>query len=75
MTMEPFRLERFFAAHEFNTPHLLAVSDCESMTVGELLALEPGAREALEGVWLGYTESQGGRALREGLAGAHPGLG
>ncbi|MDT8341947.1 MAG: aminotransferase class I/II-fold pyridoxal phosphate-dependent enzyme [Longimicrobiales bacterium] len=75
MTIEPFRLERFFAAHEFSTPHLLSVSDCESMTVAELLALEPGARQALERVWLGYTESRGGEALRGALAAAHPGLG
>lgn len=75
MTVEPFGLERFFAAHEFTTPHLLGVSDCESMTLGELLALEPGAREALDRVWLGYTESQGGASLRAALAAAHPGLG
>lgn len=75
MTVEPFRLERFFAAHEFTTPHLLSVSDCESLTAGELLDLEPGAREALDRVWLGYTESEGGGPLREALADAHPGLG
>ena len=75
MTVEPFLLERFFAEHEFTTPHLLAVSDCESMTVGDLLALEPGAGEALSSVRLGYTESQGGAALREALAALHPGLG
>jgi aspartate/methionine/tyrosine aminotransferase len=74
MTVEPFRLERFFAEHEFTTPHLLAVSDCESMTVGELLALEPGASEGLAGLGLGYTESAGGQPLREALAAAHPGL-
>ena len=74
MTVEAFRLERFFAEHEFTTPHLLAVSDCESMTVGELLALEPGASGGLEALGLGYTESAGGRPLREALAEAHPGL-
>ena len=74
MIPETFHLERFFAEHEFSTPHLLAVSDCESMTVGELLALEPGAREALDAVWLGYTESEGGAGLREAVAATVPGL-
>lgn len=74
MTVEPFHLERFFAEHEFSTQHLLSVSDCESMTVGELMALEPAAGDALNRVWLGYTESTGGRDLREELAAVHPPL-
>lgn len=74
MIQEPFHLERFFARHEFTTRHLLAVSDCQSMTVGELLALEPGAREALDDVWLGYTESEGGKALRQAVAGSYTAL-
>ena len=75
MIPETFHIERFFAAHEFSTPHLLAVSDCESMTVGELLDLEPDARAALEEVWLGYTPSEGGLELREAVAATVPGLG
>ena len=75
MNVEPFLLERFFASHEFTTPHLLSVSDCESMTVGDLLALEPGSREGLDRVWLGYTESDGGSEVRDALAELHPALG
>jgi aspartate/methionine/tyrosine aminotransferase len=75
MTVEPFQLERFFARHEFTTPHLLSVSDCESMTVHELLELEPGAREGLERVWLGYTASEGSAEVRDALSALHPGLG
>ena len=74
MQTEPFHIERFFASYEFSTPHLLAVSDCESMTVGNLLELEPGARAALENVWLGYTPSEGGEALRDAVAATVPGL-
>jgi aspartate/methionine/tyrosine aminotransferase len=67
----PFRLERYFAEHEFNAPFLLCCSDCESLTVKELLALEPGAMEGLQDLWLGYTESQGGAALRQRIAGLY----
>lgn len=68
---ETFHLERFFAATEFTTPHLLAVSDCESCTVADLLALEPDARERLLGLRLGYTESAGSEELRVAAAGLY----
>jgi hypothetical protein len=65
LKLQPFKLERFFARYEFKAPYLLSSSDCESMTVAELLALEPGAAEAFHRHWLGYTESQGDPALRQ----------
>jgi aspartate/methionine/tyrosine aminotransferase len=67
MNLPPFKLERFFAKYEFNTEYLLCSSDCESMSVAELLALDAdptGAAEKFQKVWLGYTESQGSPALR-----------
>jgi aspartate/methionine/tyrosine aminotransferase len=64
MNLPPFKLERFFARYEFNTEYLLCSSDCESMSVAELLALEEGAAEKFQQVWLGYTESQGSPGLR-----------
>ena len=64
MQLLPFKLERFFARYEFNTEYLLCSSDCESMPIAELLAVEPGAAEKFQQVWLGYTESQGSPALR-----------
>lgn len=68
MKLPPFKLERYFARHEFAVEHLLCCSDCESMTVGELLALEPDAREWFEQHWLGYTESAGAPSLRAEIA-------
>ncbi len=68
MRLPPFRLERYFARHEFSVKHLLCASDAESLTVGELLALEPGAAEGLSKLRLGYTESPGGPGLREAIA-------
>ncbi|MBP7635638.1 aminotransferase class I/II-fold pyridoxal phosphate-dependent enzyme [Candidatus Ozemobacteraceae bacterium] len=68
MKIRPFELERYFARYEFSTPWLLCSSDCESMTVGDLLAFEPGAQERLSSLWLGYTESLGHPDLRSGIA-------
>ncbi len=71
MTLPPFRLERFFARYEFAVEHLLCASDCESVTVGELLALESGAEEAFAELSLGYTESAGQPELRREIAGLY----
>ena len=64
MNLPPFKLERYFAKYEFNTEYLLCSSDCESMSIAELLAMEEDAVEKFQQVWLGYTESQGSPALR-----------
>ena len=64
MKLPPFKLERFFAKYEFHTEYLLCSSDCESMPVTDLLALEEGAAEQCQQLWLGYTESQGSPSLR-----------
>ena len=68
MKLTPFKLERYFAKHEFSAPYLLCSSDCESMSVGELLAFEPDARNQFESLWLGYTESLGHPELRDLIA-------
>ena len=67
MQIPTFKLERYFAKYEFNTKYLLCSSDCEAMTVSDLLAFEPDAVEKFEKVWLGYTESQGSPALRQAI--------
>jgi aspartate/methionine/tyrosine aminotransferase len=68
MKIEPFHTERFFAAHEFSAPYLLCPSDCESLTVEKLLQMAGAPWDALEELWLGYTESQGAPALRTLIA-------
>jgi len=65
MTLPPFKLERYFAKYEFSTEFLLCSSDCEAMSIADLLALEDGAAEKLQNTWLGYTESQGSLSLRK----------
>ena len=68
MKPEPFRLERYFAAHEFKSPYLLCCSDCESLTIDDLLMFDPDAREEFLSLWLGYTESTGSPELRDAIA-------
>ena len=64
MNLPPFKLERYLAKYEFNTDYVLCSSDCEAMSIADLLAMEEGAVEKFHSVWLGYTESQGSPALR-----------
>jgi len=68
MNLQPFKLERYFAKYEFNTEFLLCSSDCEAMSIADLLALEPGSSEKFQQTWLGYTESQGHPALRKEIS-------
>jgi len=68
MNIAPFETEQFFARYEFETAHQLCNSDCESLTIGDLLSLAGLPLAALGGEWLGYSESQGRPALREAIA-------
>jgi aspartate/methionine/tyrosine aminotransferase len=68
MKIPPFKLERFFARYEFKAPYLLSSSDCESLSIQELLDLEPGSADRFRGHWLGYTESPGSPELRQEIA-------
>ena len=65
MKPSPFKLERYFAKYEFSAPYLLCSSDPESLTIEELLSLEPNSYEAFKKQWLGYTETQGDPKLIE----------
>lgn len=69
MKLDPCRLERFFARHEFSAPYLMCASDCETMEVRDLLDLDgPEARERFLSLSLGYTDSLGGADLRGAIA-------
>ncbi len=69
MKIPPFLLERYFAQYEFSAQYLLSPSDCEPLTLQEVLALaNPASRKLWDELWLGYTESQGLPALREHIA-------
>ena len=74
MKLRPFRIEHYYAKYEFTAQFMLSSSDAQSRTIGELLALEPDAREHFEKHWLGYTESSGAPYLREAIAGIYQGI-
>lgn len=69
MKLNDFKLERYFAKYEFAVEYLLSASDCESLTIPELLEYADPAGQAMwQDLKLGYTESQGHPALREEIA-------
>ena len=68
MKITPFETEHYFARYEFTTPHLLSVSDCETISIRELLQFAKWDEERLTGLTLGYTESQGNLELRAAVA-------
>lgn len=59
MKLKPFKLERYYTLNEFSAQYSLCNSDCEAMTIKDLLDLEEGAAEKFNNLWLGYTETQG----------------
>jgi len=75
MKLPAFKLERFFAKYEFKAPYLLAASDCEALTIEELLSLESGAAQKFHQTWLGYTETQGNPELRQAIAQTYQSIG
>ena len=69
MKIPPFTLERYFAKYEFSAKYLLSSSDCESLTLPELLEMaSPEMRNTWDNLQLGYTESSGHPLLREEAA-------
>jgi aspartate/methionine/tyrosine aminotransferase len=74
MDLRPFELERYFAKYEFTARYMLSSSDCESLSVEELLKLEPDADAKLKKLWLGYIDSRGGPELRSAIAAIYSGF-
>ncbi|HLJ82906.1 MAG TPA: aminotransferase class I/II-fold pyridoxal phosphate-dependent enzyme [Candidatus Eremiobacteraceae bacterium] len=72
--LSPFKLERYFARYEFTAPYLLCASDCEALSLEELLQLEPEAEKALRALRLGYVEPNGSLSIRECVAALFDGV-
>ena len=69
MKIAPFKLERYFAQYEFTASYLLSPSDCESLTLDELLVLADSVGSELwSNLNLAYTDSQGHPLLRQEVA-------
>ena len=71
MQIRPFAIERFYERWEFRAELMLSSSDCEALSVADLLALEPDAEARLLGQRLGYTEVPGSPELRAAIAGGY----
>jgi aspartate/methionine/tyrosine aminotransferase len=69
MPIQPFKLERYFALYEFKVQYLLSPSDCEALSLAELLQMAaPESRQLWDELKLGYTESPGHPLLRGEVA-------
>lgn len=68
MKIKNFRLERYFAKHEFSAEYLLSCSDCDGYSLKYVL---DGASEDELELWehmtFGYTESEGHTLLRQAI--------
>ncbi|MGH2761637.1 MAG: aminotransferase class I/II-fold pyridoxal phosphate-dependent enzyme [Thermoleophilaceae bacterium] len=72
LDLPDFRLEVHFRRWEFAASHNLTASDAQTLTVGELLALDGDReRQRFEGLPLTYTPTWGGDELREAVAGTY----
>lgn len=75
MKIKPFLTEEFFALYEFTASHMLAASDCETVSIAELLELSGGSMQEFGELELGYTESQGDPEYRRLVAGLYDDVG
>ncbi len=69
--MKQFLLERFFEQYEFVTKYLLCSSDCETLTIHQLLEEMPISEISTNQFMqfaLGYTEPNGNQQLRSIIA-------
>ena len=66
MKIEEFRLERYFAKHEFSTKYNFCASDCESFEIKEILSEEELSNFA--NLRLGYSHTRGDPELRKEIA-------
>jgi len=75
MSIKDFSLERYFAEYEFAAHYLLSSSDCEPLTMKELVEMaDPEALSLWDNLKLAYTESLGLPVLRAEIAKMYSGI-
>ena len=68
MDINNFKLERYFALHEFSAKYLLSSSDCDGYAMDYILSCaDSKEKELWEKLTLGYTESTGHPLLKEAI--------
>jgi len=66
MPIAPFELERYFALYEFKLKYLLSPSDCESLSMAELLSMASAASPgAVAGFAIKLYRKPGPPAIKE----------
>lgn len=74
--MRNFELEKYFAEWEFNARYHMTASDLESWTIKEILVMDDDETQpTFEDLWLGYTETRGGPAVRQAIAATYDAIG
>ena len=69
MKIKDFKLERYFAKHEFTAKYLLSSSDCDGYEQSHILSRANSEELKMwEDIKLGYTESAGNPILRESIS-------
>jgi aspartate/methionine/tyrosine aminotransferase len=72
MAIAPFKIEEFFAQHEFSTPYLFGASDAETISMAKLLEYsDPETLQLWNHLKLCYTETRGLPELRQEIALLH----
>lgn len=66
--MKRFGTEDYFSQYEFTKPYQLASSDCESVSIAELIKMGGGTAEEFLNVKLGYPEMPGSKQLRKEIS-------
>lgn len=68
MKIAPFKLERYFALHEFSAKYMMSSSDCDGLPMEYILEqATPQEKQLWDNLHLGYTESPGSPFLREAI--------
>lgn len=74
MKISPFKLEKYFAKHEFSAKYMLSSSDCDGFPMEYVLSqADEQEMELWNNLTLGYTEGAGSLFLREAIAKFYPG--
>jgi len=75
MKISPFLIERHFAKYEFEVPYQLSCSDCEPLSLVELVAMaSPETLHLWETLKLNYTDSKGHPLLRKEISHFYTGI-
>ena len=68
MKIKDFKLERYFAIHEFSAKYLMSSSDCDGFKMKDVLRMaDDGEMELWDSLELGYTESTGHPHLKDAI--------